>query len=368
MGTDGDLETASRPTTAVDWTGANDEANPQHWTLSKKLYHTFIPTSIAFLCPFGSSVYTPGHKQVMAEFNVSREIALLPFVFYLLGLSFGPVLAAPVSETFGRKVVYISALPVFAAFTIGAGFSNNITALIFCRFFAGLFSSPGLSIGTGTISDIWPPEKRGAPMATFVTSVQMGPALGPCIGGFVVEKRGWRWTQWTILFGLVIVLTTTLGMSETYKKCILQSRAKKLGIPGPPEPQRSKKETIKFFATKTVARPMHMLFTEPIVTLFDAYVAFNFGLLNAFFAAFTWVFENVYGFDVASAGLTYLGQAAGSLVGLAIMLYVYHFIWAKESQRIKQEEGKSAKMAPEKRLIIAKLGAPLLPISLVSIS
>lgn len=269
MGTADDLETAEKPQSAKDWNGPGDDGNPQNWPLVKKLYHTFIPTSIAFLCPFGSSVYTPGDKQVMAEFGVSREIALLPFVFYLLGLSFGPVLAAPASETFGRKIVYIAALPVFAAFTIGAGFSNNITALIFCRFFAGLFSSPGLSIGTGTISDIWPPEKRGAPMATFITSVQMGPALGPCIGGFVVNHRGWRWTQWTILFGLVIVLATTLGMSETYKKSILKARAKKLGIEGPPEPERSAMETLKFFATKTVVRPMHMLFTEPIVTAFD---------------------------------------------------------------------------------------------------
>lgn len=39
--------------------------------------------------PFGSSVYTPGHQQVMQEFGVSQEISLLPFSFYLLGLSFG---------------------------------------------------------------------------------------------------------------------------------------------------------------------------------------------------------------------------------------------------------------------------------------
>lgn len=50
--------------------------------------------------------------EVMSDFGVNREVALLPFVFYLLGLSFGPVLAAPLSETYGRKVVYLSALPI----------------------------------------------------------------------------------------------------------------------------------------------------------------------------------------------------------------------------------------------------------------
>lgn len=82
------------------------------------------------------------------------------------------------SENFGRKVVYLSAVPVSGLFTLGAGFSQNIVSLTFCRFFAGMFSSPGLSIGTGTIADVWPPAKRGLPMTAFVTSVQMGPALG----------------------------------------------------------------------------------------------------------------------------------------------------------------------------------------------
>ena len=92
-----------------------------------------------------------------------------------------------------------------------------------------------------------------------------------------------------ICFGIVITFAITLGMSETYKKTILQQRAKKLGIPGPEAPDRTFGQTVKFFATKTVTRPVHMLLTEPIVGLFDLYVAFNFGLLNAFFAAFSWV-------------------------------------------------------------------------------
>ncbi len=72
-------------------------------------------------------------------------------------------------------------------------------------------------------------------------------------------------------------------------------------------------------------------------------------------------FENVYGFDIAATGLTYLGQAVGSLAGLLIILYVYNFIWTKES-RLAKEAGIS-NMAPEKRLIIAKIGAPMFPIS-----
>lgn len=110
----------------------------------------------------------------MAEFGVSRIISLLPFSFYLLGLSFGPIMAGPSSETFGRKAVYLTALPGLGAFTLGAGFSQNITSLTVCRFFAGLFASPGLSIGTAMVSDFLAPEQRGGPVAVFITFVQMG--------------------------------------------------------------------------------------------------------------------------------------------------------------------------------------------------
>lgn len=188
--------------------------HPRHnWPRWKRTFHSIVPTAFGFLwyvhshhpptsyyfvdsisfhsshvasiptpsdphSTFGSSVYTPGSTSIEHLFHVSRETALLPFIFYLLGLSFGPVLAAPLSENHGRRFVYLSAVPISGLFTLGAGFSNGIVALTICRFFAGLFSSPGLSIGTGTIADVWEPHLRALPMTAFITSVQMGPALG----------------------------------------------------------------------------------------------------------------------------------------------------------------------------------------------
>jgi multidrug resistance protein len=347
----------------TDWTGPDDLDNPQRWSLQKKVYHTIIPTSIAFLCPFGSSVYTPARNEIMAQFGVSKEVSLLPFCLYLLGLSFGPVIAAPTSETFGRKAVYIAGLPLFGLFTLGAGFSNNITSLTVCRFFAGLFSSPGLSIGTGTISDVWITEKKGLPMAAFITSVQMGPALGPLVGGFVVERENWRWTQWTILFALVIIIGNTLPMSETFKKVILKRRAESLGADWPSEQKSSESETIRYFLTTTIIRPMHMLFTEKIVTLLDLYVATSFGLLNAFFAAFPLVFEEQYNFGPEIVGLTFLGQAVGSLAGFLMVIAFDKYFYQPRS-KAQRESNPSSKVQPEQRLWIAMLGAPMLPASL----
>lgn len=182
------------------------------------------------------------------------------------------------------------------------------------------------------------------------------------VGGFVTGAFGWRWTQWVILFGVAIALIVNVAMSETHKPSILRARASRLGIEGPYEPQRTRSEAVKYFATKTIIRPVEMIFTEPIVLAFDLYAAFAFGLLNAFYGAFSWVFETQYGFSIGITGLTYLGQAVGSLVSCGITCYISQVIWAEETTRLTKVNP-AAKLPPERKLILAKIGALLLPIS-----
>ena len=88
------------------------------------------------------------------------------------------MIAAPLSETLGRRAVYFSCLPIFAFFTIGAGFSKTFASLVICRFFAGVFGSPALSVGAGTNADLYPPSKRGPATCFFVVAPFLGPVLG----------------------------------------------------------------------------------------------------------------------------------------------------------------------------------------------
>lgn len=127
---------------------------------------------------FSATVYLPGVQDVAHDFRVSRLAAIVPFSIFVLGYAFGPIIAAPCSETFGRRLVYWTCIPCFAVFILGSGLSRNLASLIICRFLAGLFGSPGLSIGSGTVADIWKPEERTVPMAAFVAAPFVGPAIG----------------------------------------------------------------------------------------------------------------------------------------------------------------------------------------------
>ena len=68
---------------------------------------------------------------------------------YTLGLALGPIIAAPLSELFGRRIVYLITMPLLCIFSAGAGCAQNIQTVIICRFFAGLGGSAALAVGAG---------------------------------------------------------------------------------------------------------------------------------------------------------------------------------------------------------------------------
>lgn len=140
----------------------------------KSLRHTRLTCGSTF----GTSVYTPALADIMSEFNVSRTAALVGITVYTLGLGFGPIMSAPLSEKHGRKIVYLLSSPVFMLFTLGAGFSKSFASLIVCRFFAGLTGSPALAVGAGSNADLFPPHQRAKITAVFLMAPFMGPSLG----------------------------------------------------------------------------------------------------------------------------------------------------------------------------------------------
>jgi MFS family permease len=173
---DDKAKTPAQPFT--EWSGPRDPANPLNWSSGRKIFQTLMVSLIALVSTLASSIITPGFGDIQSDFNVSSEVALLPFVFYTLGLSIGPLVSGPLSESYGRRNVYASATPILAAFLLGAGFSQSIAALIVCRFLAGVAGAPGLTIGGATLSDVWRKEERALPWTVYVTTPFLGPALG----------------------------------------------------------------------------------------------------------------------------------------------------------------------------------------------
>jgi len=181
------------------------------------------------------------------------------------------------------------------------------------------------------------------------------------IGSFVTVRKGWRWTQWTLIFFAILAIILTIVSQETYKKVILLRRAKRLGVPLPPGPPAAAK--IKFLINVTLTRPLHMLFTEPIVGFMSLYTGFNFSVLFAFFAAFPYVYRTVYHFTIEQVGLVFLAVGLGVLLSLATVVLCDKFFY-QPRVRASLTQGKNGFVPPEYRLFPALFGCFGMPISL----
>ena len=107
------------------------------------------------------------------------QIAVLGFSLPIFGTFFAPIYTPHLSERLGRVPVYLTSLPLFALFTLGAGFSNSFTSVAICRFFAGFFGGPIIVLIEGTFADCW--EGNGATV-TYYSALTLASFIGTACG------------------------------------------------------------------------------------------------------------------------------------------------------------------------------------------
>lgn len=144
----------------VLWDGPNDTDNPIHWPTWKKFLNGGLISFLTLLTPLASSFFAPSVPEVMQEFNTDNDL-LSTFVvsIYVLGFAFGPLLMAPLSEIYGRVLVYHACNVGFVIFVVACAMAPSLEALIAFRFMSGLFGSCPLANAIGSIADMVLQEK-----------------------------------------------------------------------------------------------------------------------------------------------------------------------------------------------------------------
>ncbi|TAQ86138.1 hypothetical protein B7494_g5538 [Chlorociboria aeruginascens] len=358
LDTQQDVVVEATETITSEWD--RDAGNPRNWSFSKRVFHTAIPALYGFIVTVATSAYVPAIPLVMKEFNVVREIAVLPLSLYTLGFIVGPILAAPLSELYGRRSVYWTTLPLLLIFTAISGASNNIPLLIVARLLAGIGGSGTLAVGAGTIADLWDRQKHGGRAAlSYIIAPFLGPALGPLIGAYIINEyhNDWRYSMWVVAMIAAPIAIAALFMKETSKSRILRLREKKSSA----KVARETGDTRLLLRKLRLAfiRPLHMMLIEPLVSYISIYTGFAFAMIFSFFGSYPYVFQTVYGFNSRHVGLSFLGVLVGFL--LAVFIFGIFDATLYKNAVLRAPGGKPA---PEHRLYAAMLGSILLPIGL----
>jgi hypothetical protein len=156
----------------------NDHQDAMNFTKGRKWAIAILQTLSTFVVTFASSAYASGITGVMRSFDVSKDVATLGLSLFVLGFALGPLVWAPLSEVYGRKLVYLISFTAYTAFSVAAACAPNITALLVFRLLASASGSSSLTNPGGIIADMFSGQERGMVTAFFVTMPFLGPAVG----------------------------------------------------------------------------------------------------------------------------------------------------------------------------------------------
>ncbi|KAK7429177.1 hypothetical protein QQZ08_004392 [Neonectria magnoliae] len=338
----------------------DDPGNPHNWPKWLRWMITMVSAFTCFVVAFSSSAYTGTMTELMIHFEASDTLITAGVSLYVLGFALGPLVWAPLSEMYGRQIVFGLSYGAYAVFSAGCTADNGVATLLVLRFFAGAFGSSPLTNAGGVISDVFEANERSIAMGVFSLAPAMGPTLGPFIGGYLGEDEGWRWVMglMAILAGFAWMLGVAL-VPETYAPVILKKRSwalsKEVGKVFKTELEvQGAKSTPAQIVRTALYRPWALLFAEPIVLILSIYTAIVYGTLYMLFGAYPVVFQLQRGWNPGKGGLAFLGIAVGMFAAVPTVALINRWY-------VKKARESKGPLAPEMRLPAGMIGSIALP-------
>jgi DHA2 family multidrug resistance protein len=139
-----------------------------------------------------------------------QEITWVTTGFALANVLVMP-LTAFLGRLFGQKRVYMFCLMLFIAGSALCGTARSLWTLVAFRALQGFGAGALQPTEQAILRQTFPPEEQGMAMALFGLAIMIGPAIGPTLGGFIVDSWSWPWIFYINLpvglFGLLMVAT-----------------------------------------------------------------------------------------------------------------------------------------------------------------
>ncbi|CAO2651070.1 Nn.00g093670.m01.CDS01 [Neocucurbitaria sp. VM-36] len=346
----------------------DDPDDPRNWPLSRKwlMVAAIIPLDLSV--SWGASGFSPAAGDFAKDVGVSPLVATLGLSMYVLGLAFGPMTLAPLSEYYGRRPVYVVSYGIFLLLLLATTYVESLGPFLVLRLFSGYFSSTTISNFGGTIADLFHHHDTGPAMSWFLWAATGGSPTGFVLFSFIAHGRSWHAVfriMFFICFAFWVVLVGALyALGETRHSVILLRRARTLRrVTGDEQlevPDELKQQGPKQLFGTALARPFRFLASEAIVQFGALYNGFLYGLSFLFNGAFHMIFgPNGYGFNTIGVGICFLGIVLGISLGLLTNIF-------QERHYQRQVAQAGHKDVPEARVHHAKLAAIVLPVSLLA--
>ena len=144
----------------VPWDGADDPSNLKNWSFKRKQGITVVVSLVAFMTGISSAIIAPASDVIAENFDIQTSFRKqLNFSIIRLAYVIGPLILAPLSEVYGRSLIFQASNVFFLIFNFVNGFADTEGEFLAFHFLSGLGACAPLTIGGSVLSDLWRPEE-----------------------------------------------------------------------------------------------------------------------------------------------------------------------------------------------------------------
>src|ERR687896_55130 len=190
------------------------------WTLA-------ISALAIFMVSLDNLVVSNALTSIREDLGASLEALEWTVNAYTLAFAVFLLTGAALGDRYGRRRVFIVGLTIFTAASAAAALAPSTSALIAARAVQGLGAGIVAPLSLTLLSAATAPERRGLALGLWSGISGLGVALGPLVGGAVIEGISWQWIFW--LNGPVGLLLAPLALRHLQES---HGPARRLDFPG----------------------------------------------------------------------------------------------------------------------------------------
>src|SRR3954464_12782403 len=179
---------------------------------------TFAITSIAlFMTTLDNLVVTTALPVIRDDLHATLQELEWTVNAYTLTFAVLLLTGAALGDRFGRRRLFVIGMAIFTAASAAAALAPSVNALIAARAAQGVGGAIVTPLTPTLLSAGVPKDKRGLALGAWGGIAGLAVALGPVVGGAIVDGISWQWIFWlNVPIGLATIPLAYRRLSESY--------------------------------------------------------------------------------------------------------------------------------------------------------
>jgi EmrB/QacA subfamily drug resistance transporter len=174
-----------------------------------------IYVSAMFMTILDATIVYVALPAIARSFAVSPAATDGVLVGYLVSLAVWIPASGWVGDRFGTKRTFMAAIALFTVASALCGLSQSVLELVLFRILQGAGGGMLTPVGMAMLYRAYPPAQRARVARLLVIPTVMAPALGPLVGGALVDSLSWRWVFFVnVPLGVAALVFSALKLTE----------------------------------------------------------------------------------------------------------------------------------------------------------